>query len=290
MNKTIRNIIIVAFIAVGSGWLGVWLNNVMGQPQSLESLGALIWLVTPALAGILLRAFGGDGWKDAGFGLYLRSGWKWYLVAILVYPLIALLTFGLAAAVGAISTEGFAVQGFGAYISAAGIAIVGSLMKNIFEEFAWRGYLTPKLEAAKVPPLLNHLIVGVVWWAWHLPYYYFLFDRALLDQYLSVNLNTFIVIAIFVLFPTAILFGELRLLSKSVWPVFILHNLINGLSLTLILDGFIELNGLAGTTLSPTNDGIVVSTLFGVVGLFLYRYRISRAEPVPTKENLRVET
>jgi membrane protease YdiL (CAAX protease family) len=290
MTKTIRNIIIVAFIAVGGGWLGVWLNNVTGQPQSLESLGALIWLVTPALAGILLRAFGGDGWEDAGFGLYLRSGWKWYLVAILVYPLIALLTFGLAAAVDAISAEGFATQGFGAYISAAGIAIVGSSMKNIFEEFAWRGYLTPRLKAAKVPPLVNHLVVGIVWWAWHLPYYYFLFDRAQLDQYLSVNLNTFIVIAIFVLFPTAILFGELRLLSKSVWPVFILHNLINGLSLTLILDGFIELNGLAGTILSPTNDGIVTSILFGVVGLLLYRYRMSQAEPAPTKERLRVET
>ena len=64
--------------------------------------------------------------------------------------------------------------------------------------------------------------------------------------------------------------------SKSVWPVFILHNIVNGLSMTLILNGFVELNGLMGTILSPTNDGIVTSILFGVVGLLLYRYRMTK--------------
>ena len=157
MNKIIRNIIIVALFTVGGGWLGIWLNGVTGNTQPpMQSLGALVWLTTPALSGILLRALGGDGWKDSGFGLNLLSGWKWYLVAILVYPLAALLTFGLGALLGIVSADGFAAQGFSAYLSAAGIMLVGSLMKNIFEEFAWRGYLTPRLEAAGVHPLLNH--------------------------------------------------------------------------------------------------------------------------------------
>ena len=77
MNKNIRNIIIVALFTAGGGWLGIWLNRVTGNTQSpLQSLGALVWLVSPALSGILLRAFGGDGWKDAGFGLYLRAGFS----------------------------------------------------------------------------------------------------------------------------------------------------------------------------------------------------------------------
>ena len=276
MNKTIRNLIIVALFTIGGGWLGVWLNNVTGNTQPpLQSLGALVWLVTPALSGILLRAFGGDGWKDAGFGLNLISGWKWYLVAILVYPLAALLTFGLATLMGAVSTDGFATQGFDAYLSAVGIIAAGSLMKNIFEEFAWRGYLTPRLEAAKVPALLNHLIVGVLWWAWHIPYYYYFLDRTVLGSYLgNMNISTFLVLALISILLTAILFGELRLLSKSVWPVFILHNLINGLSMPLILNGFIKLNGWSGIILSPTNDGIIASILLGVAGLLLYRYRV----------------
>ncbi|MBI5842284.1 MAG: CPBP family intramembrane metalloprotease [Chloroflexi bacterium] len=277
MTKTIRNIIIVALFTVGGGWLGIWLNDITGNTQPpIQSLGVLIWLTSPALAGLFLRAFGGDGWKDSGFGLNLLSGWKWYLVAVLVYPLASLLTFGLAAVFKAISADGFAAQGFGAYATAVGIGIADSLMKNIFEEFAWRGYLTPRLDAMKVHPILNHLIVGILWWSWHLPYYYYFLDKAMLQSYLTVSLPVFLVIGLFVMFPTAILFGELRLLSKSVWPVFILHCVINGVSTPLILNGFIKLNGWMGVVFAPTNEGIVTSILFGVVGLMLYQYRTKK--------------
>jgi membrane protease YdiL (CAAX protease family) len=280
MNKTIRNIIIVALFTVGGGWLGLWLNNITGNAQPpMQSLGVLVWLTSPALAGIFLRAFGGDGWKDSGFGLNLRSGWMWYVAAILVYPLASLLTFGLALAIKAISAYGFAAQGLGAYASVVGVMFVGSLMKNIFEEFAWRGYLTPRLDAAHVHPILNHLIVGILWWSWHLPYYYYFLDRAQLTTYLGNNsLTTFLILALIDMFPTAILFGELRLLSKSVWTVFILHELINALSMPLILYGFIKLNGTTGIIFSPTNDGIFTSMLLGAAGLMLYQYRMKRQQ------------
>lgn len=281
MNKTIRNIIVVALVTVSGGWLGIWLNNVTGNTlPPMESLGVLVWLTSPALAGLLLRTLGGDGWKDSGFGLHLKMGWKWYLVGIIVYPLAALLTFGLAAAFGAISIEGFVTQGLGAYATAVGLGLAASLMKNIFEEFAWRGYLTPRLEAAGVHPLLNHLLTGILWWSWHLSYYYYFLDRALLQTYLTTSLPVFIAIGLFDLFPTAILFGELRLLSKSVWPVFILHCVVNGLSMPLILNGFIKLNGWLGVVFSPTNDGIVTSILLGLIGLALYRYRTKNTPPV----------
>lgn len=275
MNKTIRNIVIVAGFTVGGGWLGLWLNAVTGNTQPpMQSLGALVWLISPALSGILLRAFGGDGWQDAGFGLNLRAGgWIWYIVAILAYPLAALLTFGLAVVSGAISLDGFAAQGLGAYLAAAGVMAAGSLMKNIFEEFAWRGYLTPRLEAAKVPALLNHLLVSVLWWAWHIPYYLYYLDKSILDSYLTTGLPIFILLGILSLIPTAILFGELRFASKSVWPVFILHNVINGLSMPLIINGFIKLNPPLGVLLTPANEGLLTSVLLGVIGLGIYRLR-----------------
>ncbi len=278
MNKTIRNIIIMTLFSAGGGWLGIWLNNLTGNTQlPMQSLGVLVWLVSPALAGILLRAFGGDGWQDAGFKLNLISGWKWYIVALLVYPLAALLAFGLGSVTGAVSaTNEFATQEWSAFVAIVGVGIAGSLMKNIFEEFAWRGYLTPRLEAAKVPTFLNHLIVGAIWWSWHLPYYYYFLDRSVLAPYLTViDLNTFLLLALIVLFPTAILFGELRLVSKSVWPAFVLHNVINGVSLPLVAYGFIKLNGLAGVFLSPTNESLLASLLMGTAGLLLYKYRMN---------------
>jgi membrane protease YdiL (CAAX protease family) len=278
MNKTVRNIIIVSLFSVGGGWLGIWLNQITGNTNPpLQSLGALVWLTTPALSGFLLRAFGGDGWKDAGFGLHLRSGWKWYLVAILVYPLAALLTFGMAALLGAINTDGFAAQGFDAYLSAAGLVLIGSLMKNIFEEFVWRGYLTPRLEAARVHPLLNHLIVGILWWSWHLPYYYYFLDRTVLENSIGTSIPVFLVLGLFSVIATSLLFGELRLISSSVWPVFVLHEVVNAFSLPLIFNGFIKLNGTAGVIFSPTNEGIVTSILLGFAGWKLYQYRTKNA-------------
>jgi membrane protease YdiL (CAAX protease family) len=151
---------------------------------------------------------------------------------------------------------------------------IGSLMKNIFEEFAWRGYLTPRLEAANIHPLLNHLIVGVLWWSWHLPYYYYFLDRNVLNSSITTSIPVFLAIGLLVLFPTAILFGELRLLSKSVWPVFVLHNIINALSMPLLINGFIKVNGLLAAVFTPTNEGIITSILFGVAGLALYQYRM----------------
>lgn len=278
MTKSIRNIIIVALFTVGGGWLGIWLNNITGNAMPpMQSLGALVWLVTPAFSGFLLRALGGDGWKDSGFGLNLRKGWMWYLAAILVYPLAALLTFGLAALFGIVSADGFAAQGFNAYFSLAGVMFVGSLMKNFFEEFAWRGYLTPRLDAAGVHPLLNHLIVGILWMSWHLPYYYYFLDRAVLQSAITTSIPVFILVGYLVMFPTSILFGELRLLSKSVWPVFLLHNVINALSMPLLMNGFIKVNGNLGFIFTPTNEGVVTSLWFGLAGWLLYQYRMKKS-------------
>lgn len=285
MNKQIRNIVIVALFAVGGGWLGIWLNHVTGNTAApLQSLGALVWLTSPALAGLFLRAFGGDGWREAGLWLHLRTEWHWYGLAIVAYPVVAWLMFGVASAVGAIDASGFAAQGFGAYAQLAALGVAGSLVKNLFEEFAWRGYFTERLAAVQTPALLNHALVAVVWWAWHLPYYYYFLDAAVLESYLSTSVPLFLLIGLVVQFPTSLLFGELRLVSRSVWPPVILHCFINGVSLPLILNGFISVNGAAGVLLTPTNEGLVTAALFGLIGWWLYQHRLK--QPPRTSEPL----
>ena len=278
MNRTIRNIIIVSLFTVGSGWLGIWLNNVTDNTMPpLQSLGALVWLATPALSGFFLRTFGGDGWKDSGFGLHLISSCKWYLAALLVYPLAALLTFGLGALLGITSADGFAAQGFGAYLTVAGTMFIGSLMKNFFEEFAWRSYLTPRLEAAGVRPIVNHVIVGILWMSWHIPYYYYFLDRSILESAITTSIPVFIALGYLVMIPTAILFGELRLLSKSTWTVFLLHAVINAVSMPLLINGFIEVKGPLAPIFTPTNEGVFIALLFGLVGWMLMKHRLKNS-------------
>src|SRR5690606_29729251 len=52
-----------------------------------------------------------------------------------------------------------------------GASIAGNLVKNIFEEFAWRGYLTPKLIELNLHDGMIYLVTGLVWALWHAPYY-----------------------------------------------------------------------------------------------------------------------
>ncbi len=277
MNQIKRNILIVSLITVSSGWIGILLNNVSDNKiHPLESLGALVWLVTPALTGLFLRAFCGDGWEDSGFELNLSSSWKYYLLSIFIYPITAFLSFIIGHLFGFVSANGFNSKGFYAYLSSAGVIFIGSLIKNVFEELAWRGYLTSRLESAEVHPILNHLIVSILWMTWHLPYYYYFLDEKALKSAITTSIPVFIITGYLVMFPTAILFGEIRLLSKSLWPVFIMHNLINALSMPLISNGFIKLNGFMGIFFSPTNEGVFTSILFGVVGIILYQYRVEK--------------
>ena len=60
-KRTTRNLAIFTFLVITVGWFGLWLNVLMGSPSPQESLGMLIWLVTPLVASLLLRAFAGDG-------------------------------------------------------------------------------------------------------------------------------------------------------------------------------------------------------------------------------------
>lgn len=274
MSKTWRNIVIMAVASIGSGWLGLWLNQVSGNTQpAMESLGALLWLMLPALTGLLLRWLTRDGWSDLGLCPNLPGGWKWYLLAIVAYPAAGLLAFGVATLSGAISTDGLRSLGLQAYLNAAATLTLASLVKNLFEEFAWRGYLTPRLQAAGLPPLKNHALVALIWLCWHIPYYLYFLSRADLEKVTPYGMAVFMLLGLLSLLPTALLFGELTLGSGSLWPAYVLHNLINGLSMPLILQGFIRLNGLPGTLLTPTNEGLFVSLLLGLIGLIIYRQR-----------------
>lgn len=71
-----------------------------------------IWLVLPFLCGIVFRIRIKD-WKGFGLSLNIKTGWKGYVIAVFIYPAIT--------------------------------SLAGGFLKNIFEEFAWRGYLVPGL-------------------------------------------------------------------------------------------------------------------------------------------------
>ncbi len=62
-GRTVRNLAIFTFLVITLGWLGRWLDSLMGSTAS-QGIGMAIWIISPLAVSLLLRAFAGDGWKD----------------------------------------------------------------------------------------------------------------------------------------------------------------------------------------------------------------------------------
>lgn len=168
-NKiTLRNVILFSFVAVVCGWVGVGVDKLLGQPSNLESLGALIFISSPILCMVLLRLFGGDGWKDLPLKPNFRRNARWYLFAIVVYPVVIGITLFVGKLFGWVDVSRFSIAAYSPVFIAA---FLPQCLKNIFEESVWRGYLTVKVEQLTQNEWLVYLVVALVWQVWHLPYY-----------------------------------------------------------------------------------------------------------------------
>jgi membrane protease YdiL (CAAX protease family) len=273
MNKstTLRNLIIFSTISLAAGWIGAWVNTVVPSPSLQESLGILVFIMFPFLAVFLLRGLGGDGWKDFGLRLNLKGNWGWYLLSLLMYPASILLTLGLGAVFGAVSFDGLRSQGFGALLSAIGLGFAMSLMKNIGEEFAWRGYLTPRFKALGLGDFANHMLTGVIWGLWHIPYWLFMLGPAIIKEYSSLGVTGFVVMGLVGIFPTALVYGELRMKTDSLWPAFLAHNAINALSPQLVMMGFVNLKPNSELFFSPGLDGLLMMAFSWILGIWILR-------------------
>ena len=273
MNKstTLRNLIIFSVIAISAGWIGAWVNTVIPSPSPQESLGILIFLLLPFLTVFILRGFGKDGWSDFGLRLHLKENWGWYLLALLLYPASSLLTLSLGAVFGVVSFEGLVSQGVGAMLAAIGVGFASSLVKNIGEELAWRGYLTPRFKALGLGRFANHMLTAIIWGLWHVPYWLFLLGPDIINEYSRLGVTGFIVMGLIGIFPTALIYGELRLKTDSLWPAFLAHNVINAISPQLVLMGFVKIESGTELFLLPGLDGLLVMALSWIVGLWMLR-------------------
>jgi membrane protease YdiL (CAAX protease family) len=182
MKKPIRNILIFGAVTFACGWTGYAINTLYHPSDPMQSLGVLVWLVSPLAANLLLRWLGKDGWKDFGLRLQLRSSWRWYLVALLLFPAIVLAAILTGRLLGAVALSNFTPRGMETFLTLFIGAFAANAVKNIFEEFSWRGYLTPMLERIKAAPLLSALVTGFIWAGWHIPYYLYFLDPAVLGE------------------------------------------------------------------------------------------------------------
>ncbi len=266
-RRTIRNLTIFAFVAISAGWVG----RLWGEP------GQLLWLVAPLLSALLLRSFGGDGWNDFGLRLELKKSALWYAVSLVLFPLCAALIIFTGCVLGLVTLPDVSPTRAALFLHLTLLALAPSFFKNIFEEFAWRGYLAPRISSLGVHDLVGHVLVGLVWAAWHIPYYLFFLDRASFEAFTSKGFGIFFSMMFAGVAALSLVYGEIRLLSKSVWPVLLLHTVSNAVGNPLLLHGFIRVVPGADVFVSPGPGSVCSIIVYSLIGIGLYRFRKRKA-------------
>lgn len=266
---TVRNLTIFTIVVLLSGWIGHALNVLM-DTSSEEGLGMLLWLVAPLLATLCLRAFAGDDWYDTGIKPLFRGNVKWYVVSLLIFPVLTLSIIFLGNIFGWITYSGFNVSQF---LQIFALALIPNFLKNIPEEFVWRGYLTPKLASLKINDFSIYLIVGLIWGLWHLPYYLYFLDSEIIKGFTSLSLEMLILLCIVAMIAWAIVFVEIWFLTRSIWPVVLMHMVEDAFVNPLVLDSSFQISGGKDLLIHPV-IGIISIVLYVVVGLSLRRIRL----------------
>lgn len=154
-------------------YLFSWL--IWGLEGNVEDGGLLVWLGSagPALAAILVAGLsqGRSGLEALLSRLFVwRVGIRWYLVALLLVPVVGLgiaagyvLTGNLTAALPSVD---YWRANLGQHFVAVASAVMLGLFVSVGEELGWRGYALPKLQE-RVHPLASSVVIGILWGMWH---------------------------------------------------------------------------------------------------------------------------
>lgn len=266
-------IVIFVVLVLTSGWIGKWIDSRMESTPEQGSLGLLLWLIMPLVASLLLRAFVGDGWKDLGIRPVFKGNIVWYAVSILFFPACAAIVIVFGLGLGAVSFPDLSSSAIGAFAQAVAIALIAGFVKNIFEEFAWRGYLAPKMYALQMNILTAHLLVGAIWAAWHIPYWLYFLESSDLQSFTTQSLAIFMLLGSMGIIVSSIAYGEIRIRTNSVWPAVLMHTAGNAFVNTLFILNFIQVDSDMEILASPGQEGILSIALFTLIGGGLYIMR-----------------
>jgi membrane protease YdiL (CAAX protease family) len=149
-----------------------WMNDVKMTPGlGLIAIGGVISTFGPLVAAFVVTRIseGAEGVRKLWRRFWdLRLAGKWLWVSLLLPVLLIVLPRLIVVPMGYPLWLGWASQP---------LMLLGWLLNNFIrsgglsEEFGWRGYALPKLQA-RWNALVSSLILGVIWAAWHIPLWF----------------------------------------------------------------------------------------------------------------------
>lgn len=269
-KKVVRNLGLFISIIVISGWLGVLVDSATAGQHKGDSLGMGVWLVLPLLTALVIILISRLSWQELGLKPNFKGNIKWYLASILIFPVVTTIVLLIGAATNWIDLSAFTLRPF---IVAFGSTIFVNFIIDIFEETAWRGYLTSQLLKLNLNDWKLYLIVGCVWTAWHIPYYLVFLPETDIQAVMPVSRAVYVVVAFTTFLCWTVMFTELFRVTRSVWPCVILHTVEDSLINLLVISDYIGIAAGKEILVSPIN-GIIASILYLAIGLGIRSFRI----------------
>lgn len=260
----IRNLIV---FYVGTMLLAIGGGFVMASGQEI---GGLLFILSPLVMVLIVRFLLGDGWKDAGLGLKFKKSWRWYLFALLVYPVIYLVVIPINIILGFTTLTLTVSDILPLLISGFVIQFVPRILFAFSEEWAWRGYLEPRFALLGMPDIQRHVIVGILWGIWHFP-------LILSTDYTNAPIAAFLPLFMLGVILMALIYGPMRASSDSVWPAVLMHGMGNALAFAILEGKLIAFNndllGNIGT------GSIAISIVYGLIAFVILRRRRLNRSP-----------
>ncbi len=264
------------FVTITAGIFGYLLDQVLTEQPEGNSLGMGLWLILPFFTGIVLLIINKD-LNRIGIRPNFKSNLKGYAISVLVFPCITLVSVIVAKISGGLIVSKIELN---ALLALMFTTFFADFIKNIFEEFAWRGVLFLYLEKTGMNDWYLYLTNGLIWGMWHITYYMFFLP----DEYFTeISRPMMVIVGLVLMIFWTPMFVEIRRLTNSVWPCVILHSMEDAVPTTLFVTANVfQIEERYSVMLDPIS-GIVPTVLVFFIGLGLRKCRMKREQNICEK-------
>jgi membrane protease YdiL (CAAX protease family) len=195
-----RNLVFYFIAAYGFTWL-FWIleaQAMKGQLGTSIIVDFLLGSRNPAAWGPTIAAFCLTYLNEGTQGIktLLKRATNtnfpkiWWLPTFLLLPaltggalLLSIITEGTTTEIALLANPIALLIGWDSFIS------IFLFRGPLQEEFGWRGYALPRLQS-RFNALISSIILGVIWFAWHIPYYTLVGDEAIFQsQFIGLSIS-----------------------------------------------------------------------------------------------------
>lgn len=270
----------IILLAIFSGLYYIFRNNIF----------LTILMFTPAASVVITRLVTKEGFADLYLKPHFKGNLKWYLAAYLATPVAAYagaavyflifrnkwepLMSQYALEIGSETVTEYFKQLAVMIPLAILINPIMGLLQCLGEEFAWRGYLLPKLNQ-KFSYKTAVIIDGVIWGLWHVPIIAMGFNYGSEHPVLGIFAMTVHCVILGII--EAFLFSK----TQSVWCPVVFHAALNAMDKFSPSALFMQTK--PNPFIGPSAVGIVGGIGFTLIAVIIF------IKYVPDKKHLEVQ-